>query len=136
MKVLVDENIGRPLIKALFDILQFHSSKPYFRSLLEYFEQGTLDTDWIKEISEDGWIVITSDRGRKSGGNKLPILCKQHSVTHILISGKLHNSPQFEKIKAIINCWDDIVETQSAPKGSRYALRYTSARTYKLEYRG
>ncbi len=135
MKVLVDENIGKPLIKALSDILQFHSSKPFFKSLLEYFEEGTLDPDWINEISEDGWIVITSDRGRKSGGNKLPILCKQHRVTHILISGKLHNSPQFEKIKAIINCWDDIVATVKAPKGSRFALRYTSSRNYKLEQR-
>lgn len=135
MKVLVDENIGMPLVKALSKILLFHSSKPSFKSLLEFFAVGTLDPDWIKEISNDGWIVITSDRGSKSGGNKLPILCKQHKVTHILISGKLHNSPQFEKIKAIINCWDDIVVTNKAPKGSRYTLRYTSARSYKLEKR-
>ena len=135
MKVLVDENIGIPLIKALSNILQFHPSKPYLKSLLEYFKSGTQDPEWIQEIAEDDWIIVTSDRGRKSGGNKLPLLCREQHVTHILISGKLHNSPQFEKIKAIINCWDEIVETQKAPKGSRFALRYTSNHTFKLEFR-
>ena len=102
MKVLVDENIGKPLVKALSAILHFHPSKPLFKSLLEYYESGTLDPEWIKGIAEDGWVVITSDRGKKSGGDKLPRLCRKYQVTHVLISGKLHNSPQFEKIKAII----------------------------------
>lgn len=48
---------------------------------------GQCDEDWIPRIAREGWVVISSDRGK--GGLKrgmpLPRLCVQWRVTHVLL---------------------------------------------------
>jgi PIN like domain len=101
MKLLFDENFGRPLVSALKGLLAFSRDCPEVRHILELQTAGKKDPDWVPQLASNGWVILTCDRG-KSAGPKLPQLCRAYRITHVLISGGLHNSPQFEKARAVL----------------------------------
>ncbi len=76
-------------------------------------------------MSSGGWLVITCDRG-KTSGPKLPQLCRAAGLTHILVSGTLHGKPQFEKARAVLVVWHDLVTADAESKGARFSLRYNN----------
>ena len=51
-------------------------------------------------------------------GAKLPRVCKELGVRHVLIGGKLNSLPQFEKARAVVSVWSDLVEAVADPHGS------------------
>ena len=53
-----------------------------------------------------------------------------------MISSGLHNDKQFEKARAIVYTWPEILNVNSFPKGSKFVLRYNTARNPTLEFRG
>ena len=97
-----------------------------FAHVAKYFEAGRKDNEWIPAIASEGnWIVISSDRGRRANdGGKLPALCVQYKVTHVLLSAKLHAKSSQIKRAAFVLVWPQIVATHSAVPGSRFILRY------------
>ena len=99
---------------------------PEFRHVCDFFQQGTYDSVWIPQIaSEEGWIVITSDGGRNpSKGGKLPELCREHKITHVILSPTLHNKTAADKVAALLLVWNEIELLQKVPPGSRFKLRY------------
>jgi hypothetical protein len=131
MKLLFDENFGRPLLEALKTLVAFSRERPEVRHILELQRAGAKDSEWVPLLATDGWIVLTCDRG-KSAGPKLPQLCRVYGITHVLISGALHNSPQFEKARAVLAVWPELLALADEPKGERYSLRYTHARRATL----
>jgi hypothetical protein len=127
IRVFFDENFGRPTVQSLEGLLKNSLNPPAeIAHILDFYEQGTPDNQWLPKLAEEGWIVISADRAKRSGGPKLPYLCAQFGITHILLSGRIHKQPQFEKAVSVASVWNEIVAASSAPKGSRYILRLSS----------
>jgi len=93
--------------------------------IIDKYTAGDKDEDWIPRLgTEGGWVVITSDAGKKSKvGSKLPDLCFAHKVTHVIMKGQLHHRTTLEKTSLIAAAWPLIENVFSSPQGSRYFLR-------------
>lgn len=126
LKLLFDENFGKPFVDKLAPLLGGFPETPVIKHVLDYFQSGSSDAEWIPRIAQERFIVISFDRGRKYGGPKLPQICAEHDVTHVLVSGKLNQRKQADKIRAIMEVWPDLAALANAPRGSRYLLRLTS----------
>ena len=75
--------------------------------------------------SEGGWIIITSDGGKQSKkGDKLPELCREYSITHVVLSAKLHKKKAHEKIAALLFVWEQIATLEKEAPGTRFDLRF------------
>jgi len=124
VRLLIDECIGKPLAKAIASVLRFAPEKPQVMHIIDLFgDSGWKDEDWVPQMAEDAsWIVVTADSGR-GGGHRLPTLCQEHEVSHVLISPSLHNAKQFFKARAIIAVWPRLVEAAAEKPGTRFKLR-------------
>ena len=120
---LFDECIGKP---AMLQLKKIVTSDTTFAHVCDYFSQGTPDNVWVPKIAEEGnWIVISGDAGRNpSKGGKLPRLCREHKITHVILTSTLHEKPTAEKIGALAMMWKEIEATVESPPGSRFKLRY------------
>jgi hypothetical protein len=107
------------------DLARLVSPSRPFTHVLDVFEQGTTDDVWVPQMSKEGvWVVISSDRGRQSGlGAKLPLLCKEHKITHVLLSSALHKKKSHEKVAVLALVWAEIERAATAPPGTRFKLR-------------
>lgn len=124
-----------PLVRFLFDECV---SKPATIELMARvgggFQFGHIsgekDRDWIPRIAAEGqWVVITSDCGKQSTHpDRLPRICAEHKVTHLLLTQRVHRLPMAEKVERLFEMWDRIVELGSYPAGSRFRLRYLSVK--------
>jgi hypothetical protein len=124
IRVLFDENIGKPIACAIAQLLAFYRPAPEVMHLIDFEgREGSDDRQWIPKLSEGGWIVVSGDMGRKKRDARLPAICRIAGITHFLFSGTLHNSKQFEKARAIIALWPKIVDGAVGPKGRRYAIQ-------------
>ena len=127
-KLLFDECLGKPAISKLAEIVAMGGGvKPQVSHLFEYAPPGTRDEVWVPGLASDGWTVITADGGHrpnKNRGAKLPLLCHQYSVTHVVLSSFVHNRTTFEKIVTIMSVWYQIVDiaSDSSLAGKRYVL--------------
>lgn len=120
--------MGRPAISSLATLVDISSEPVELAHVLDFYAQGTPDEEWIPAIASKGWIVVTADRGKRSsrGGEKLPMLCRQWRVTHAVMSAKIHAMKSIEKIRCLLEVWDDLVALQHAPRGSRHSIRLSS----------
>ncbi|HUU83529.1 MAG TPA: hypothetical protein VM243_08500 [Phycisphaerae bacterium] len=122
IKLLFDENIGRPLVEAMRPLLHKYEEPVDVAHLLDLLgRHGEQDENWIPELADEEWLVISADRGKKPGP-KLPLLCAEFGVRHILIKGALHNLKQFEKARAIIIVWPSLIAARTKPRGTRFLL--------------
>jgi len=101
------------------------STPVMFEHTVDKFGQGQKDEDWIPKLgSEGGWVVITADAGKQSKrGHKLPDLCREFHVTHLILSSKLHHKSASEKVRWIAAAWVFIETLHDEPPGSRFQLR-------------
>ncbi len=102
-----------------------------FKHITDIFSQGVSDSDWVPQIAKDGrWIVITADRARRGSrkGGKLPRLCLEFKLTHVLLSGTLHGSPTAVKRDALLEKWGSISRLDEETPGSRFKLRYRTTK--------
>ena len=133
-KFLFDEcALGAPAVDALKKLLEF--AEPESSALLQHkltfhgHGPGVWDEVWIPEAAKEGWIVVSSDRGKRGGkkkGEKLPRVCIAHGVTHILLSGKMMKRKQFDKVLSILSVWYDLLDTADAAPGNRFMLEISS----------
>lgn len=126
LRLLFDECVGTPTLGLLKSVLATAPEKPCLRHILEFQSQGVHDEVWLPRISKDGWIIVTADRGRQGRtgkGEKLPVLCRQYDVTHVMLSKTIHHWNSFQKFRCIMAVWTDIARLASAPKGSAHLLR-------------
>ena len=131
-KLLFDENFGGPIVDALKRLVHFQREPPEVRGIREFVSSGTHDEEWVQKLANEGWIVVSADRGKQCGGAKLPQVCAEHGVTHVLLSNSVHELPQFEKMRAILSVWDQLCQLVTADKGTRYRLRFNPDRTKAL----
>lgn len=126
-RLLFDECIGKPVMLQLLPLV---SPGLEVHHLVDKFKRGEQDEDWIPQLgTEGGWVLITSDAGIHSkAGQKLPDLCAEHKVTHLILSGKLHKKTTVEKITWIAAAWPFVEEIFSSPPGSRFRMRLKSCK--------
>lgn len=103
LKLLFDENIGKPLVEVFEKIVGFQKDKVEIKHVRDFSLTGVYDEVWVPQMAAADWIVITSDRGKGgvSKGEKLPVICSRHKVTHVMLSNKLHHKNGFYKIRAL-----------------------------------
>jgi hypothetical protein len=91
---------------------------------------GEKDRNWIPRIAKQGrWVVITSDCGKQSPHkDRLPRICAENNVTHLLLTQSIHRLPMQEKQEILFQKWEEIVGLGDHPPGSRFYLRYVSVK--------
>jgi hypothetical protein len=125
-KFLFDECISQPAMDKLKKLV---SGEPHFEHLCSRFTSGIADNEWIPQLAQEGgWTVITADRARRGSqqGGKLPSLCDQFGITHVLISSTLHQRKSDEKVAALVLVWPEILQLSNDPAGTEAVLRYRS----------
>lgn len=125
-RFLFDECLSRPAVAELTTIKQIQSA-----SLVDLLgRQGALDSEWIPRIAAEGrWVVITADGGKqRSRGGKLPRICREQGVTHVIVSSKIHAMRTQEKLEILLKVWDQIERVAEAPPGTRFKLRFRPAK--------
>ena len=126
IKLLFDECLGKPLLEDIKHLLAWDSPKPTIQHLLDYFTQGTCDAVWIPSVANEGWMILTSDRAKKSSRMKLPQICQECKITHILMGPSVLHLKQSQKANAIVAVWEDIKKCNNSPKGTRFFLQINS----------
>ncbi len=124
MKLLFDENIGWPIVRALAGLLAYFDPRPEVKHLLEFTQrQGIPDSQWISQLEGEHWMVITGDRGSRGSGTPLPRICRDAGITHVIIRGRLNNLRQWERARALIVLWPDLVRAYEGPEGREFRLK-------------
>lgn len=121
-KFLFDECLGRPLTEAVRKLTGFHRHQVGVMHVFDRFPPGTHDEVWVPAITAEDWIVVSVDRGR-SPGPKLPAICAQLGVRHILLAPSAAALPQFEKARAFLRVWRDAINLAHAAPGTRAVLK-------------
>ena len=100
VKFMFDECLGEPMMEKLRQIVP---GTRHFAHVVSYFRRGVTDDVWIPELAkEGGWVIVSGDRGRGSAkGGKLPLLCMQYKITHVLLSATLQNKKAHERLAAL-----------------------------------
>jgi hypothetical protein len=128
---LVDECLGKPAVEHLTATLtaRYRQSKIAhsfrFASIADIVRLGTPDAQWIPRVEKRGYIIITSDRGRRgkpSKGEKLPLLCRRHGITYVMLSNALHHSNTQAKTAAIEQMFEELLGLAKARRGSGFWL--------------
>lgn len=129
LKLLFDENWGKPIVGAIAGLLRFRPYETEVAHIIDYVgTSGMRDAEWVQRLRSDaGWIVITTDRGRR-GAERLPRICAEERVTHVLVSGTIHSFKQFQKATIFFKVWDRLEEAAKAGAGRRYLIRLSGDR--------
>lgn len=125
INIIFDECISSKMIAKINDIVQYHPSfsDTKIHHLQDYYRKGIKDHQWIPQLNKD-WIIVTTDRGIKSKKDeKLPLICIQKKIKHVLISKGLHSRKQFYKAVAILYCWDEILNIKNQSLYLSYKLK-------------
>lgn len=131
-RILFDECIGKPHVERLAEFVGgLGLELPEIKHVLEFQEQGVWDEEWIPRIADEGWMVVTQDRGkrRKGRGEPLPRLCLAHNITHVLFSRRIAERKSAEKVLTLTSVWNELLSLAEAPIGSRYSLEPHSSTT-------
>lgn len=130
-KILIDENIAPRIAQELSRILLL--AKPEETALIKHIHtlyeelgrerDGNWDETWFPHVKDDGWTILAGDRGKKSGkGKKLPDLCAQYGVTHVLLGPVVHDRPLFPKLLTILSVWHEVIDAANGPRGLRFQI--------------
>ncbi len=121
--VYFDSNFGYPWVTGLSHIFMMRPDRePFLGHIYSFSQEGEDDDVWIPKLDKQKHIVVSADRGRKKP--RLPQVCKEYQITHILFSNSAHHLNKFEKARAIIALWPQITEAFNALLGSRYQIRH------------
>ena len=124
LKLLFDENISPKAVRAMQSLVAACGDRTSIISIVDHKRQyGHDDRQWIPAVQPEGWIVITGDRGRSNKGARLPRVCREQGVRHVLLAKAIHQAPQFRKVRAILAVWDEICALPEAPAGTRSVLQ-------------
>lgn len=112
-KLLFDENVPILLVTKLTAFVeQNRELKADIKHLSQLFHGGKKDEDWVPQILQGGWTVISGDtgKGRFKKGQPLPHLCRQFSVTLIMLSRRVHERKCHEKLLTVLSVLPQLLE--------------------------
>lgn len=144
-KFLFDENISRKCFKLIEEALS--RSKRDIETVYgpDLFGSGTRDEDWIPRAAKERALILTFDHGKcgKKKGKALPLVCQECGMNVVFLSSSIQHFPgNEERVRAIVETLDGLVEAWSAPAGTRFCIRYGSTiaksgkRRFILEKKG
>ena len=94
----VDENYGRNLVQGLREL-----GYTNVQHLLETFEAGTIDEQWLEYVGKHGYALITKDKNiRKNPKEKTALL--KHKIVAFYLGGEKMGVREISK--QLINAWD------------------------------
>jgi hypothetical protein len=129
VKLVFDATFGQPWVVNLRGIFHSHPRpQPTLLHLSDIIAEDEKDDPiWIPKLTKIGCVVVSADRGKHSGPfERLPRICSECGVTHILFSARMHHKASgFERARAIIVLWHDIVAACKGAPGSRYLIQAT-----------
>ena len=103
----------------------FVNSSFEFVHICDLFKSGMQDREWVPSLAGNNWVIITADAGKNSVKNdKLPSLCKQHELTHIVLGNRLHSQKSVKKLAVLRELWPDIETTMTANSGTRFKILF------------
>ena len=135
-RFLFDECFAGPVVDGLvLGLFRLFGSDADVVHLFTKFGAGAKDETWIPQLaSEGGWIILTADRGKKSKkGQKLPEICRQFRVTHIMLSAKLHMRSMSTKVLAVHHCLESILDAATFQPGTGFLLQLTGADPFRIK---
>lgn len=131
IRFFFDECLSHLVVeRQIRDSLQLYGADAEVAHLFGKFSEGMPDAKWIPELSkEGGWIVISSDRGTHSRKDeRLPLICRELDVTHVLLSASLHRRNMYYKSLAITTCLPSLIDAASYPPGTGFSLSLRNER--------
>lgn len=125
MRLYFDECCSRRFSKEIKDFYLAEYPDLETCHVLDYYNPGTDDSDWLKPLQEDKLlIVITKDRGRNSKKEKLPVICKHLGITHVAMSSAIINAGYTVQKKALVSVWSQLLQLHKLPPGTQVKLGF------------
>lgn len=129
MTFLVDNNIGKQVAAGMSgfgeDVVH----------LTDHFEENAPDTEWLAEVGNKGWFVITRDKHIRRRPVELRAVTK-HNVGMFVLAGK--NQDRCKLIQQVVRNWPRIKEharRQHRPFAFSIPARGTKFRRLPLDGR-
>ena len=128
MRLCFDECCSTKLAKELKAFYASDYPDLTVRHVLQDYPRGTADSVWLSDLANRGdWIVISSDSGKNSKKEKLPLICSQFGLTHVLITPTLINGGYTMQKAALVAIWYKLPDLLHLPKGTSVRLGKISA---------
>jgi hypothetical protein len=133
----MNECVNLPILEALRNHVRSMDNPPELTHIIELDLQGKWDEVWIPTIAQEGWVVITGDKGRGGNkkGEKLKSVCVTYGVTHILVSPTIQSKKVAQKIEIFTSAWTKIARASEEKPGTRFSLRFDDSGTVVLQKR-
>jgi hypothetical protein len=132
LKILFDECLSHRVVQVMQDLLALGKESLEIMTLRDFMgKTGERDKDWIPAAAESGFLIITTDHGRKKRGDKLPELCQAWGVKHVLISRKLQQRGRLSCALAVLATWPGIGLARYEDGVIGYLLRLVDVRKGK-----
>lgn len=91
--------------------------------LFEKWPAGTADPQWLEYIRENpDWVIITKDAGAKSTHNKLPMICREWGITHVVFTSGLIQKGFLAQKNALVGVWEQLFYLKHLPPGTQVKL--------------
>jgi hypothetical protein len=88
---------------------------------------GTPDSQWLEALRQDpSWIVITKDAGENSAQEKLPLICREWGITHIVFTPGIISKGFVTQKNAIAAVWEQLFQLHRLPPGTQVKLGESS----------
>jgi hypothetical protein len=127
LKLLFDECCSRRLARELHDFYHRDYPELEIRHVLDDWAAGTPDSQWLETLREDSsWIVITKDAGRNSAQEKLPLICREWGITHVVFTPGIISKGFASQKNAIAGIWEQLFHLHRLPPGSQVRLGESS----------
>jgi hypothetical protein len=135
-RFLFDECFARPVVEnQVAELFNLYRANTEVVHLFSKFSSGTPDRTWIPQVACEGrWVIVSADQGKQSKkGQKLPEICREFRVTHIMLSAKLHMQNMYKKVLAINYCLPSIFEASCNAAGTGYLLQMAGIGKFRLK---
>ena len=127
LKLLFDECCSPRLSRELRDFYRRDYPSLQIRHLLDDWTAGTPDSQWLEALRADpSWIVITKDAGKNSVQEKLPLICREWGITHIVFTAGIISKGFVTQKNAIVGVWELLFQLHRLPPGSQLKLGESS----------
>jgi len=127
LKLLFDECCSPQLPRELRDFYQRDYPALQIRHLMDDWTAGTPDSQWLEALRQDpSWIVITKDAGKNSAQEKLPLICREWGITHIVFTSGIISKGFVTQKNAVAGVWEQLFQLHRLPPGTQVKLGETS----------
>jgi len=127
LKLLFDECCSPRLPRELREFYQRDYPGLQIRHLLDDWSAGTPDSEWLEGLRRDpSWIVITKDAGKNSVPEKLPLICREWGITHIVFTSGIIKKGFVTQKNAIAGVWEQLFHLHRLPPGTQVKLGESS----------